>query len=90
MSTTKRESGIELMRIIAIFMILLTHATYFTFGFPSLDEVKAEPIKMFGYIGMENITIICVNVFVLVSGWFGIKPTAKKVGGLIFQSLFLA
>ena len=88
MSTTKRQSGIELMRIISIFMIMIVHATYLTFGFPSLDDVRTEPIKMFGYIGMENITIICVNVFVLISGWFSIKPTIKKVGGLIFQCLF--
>lgn len=88
MNNTKRQSGIELMRIIAIYMIMLTHATYLTFGFPTLEEVRTDPVKMFGYIGMENVTIICVNVFVLISGWFSIKPRIKNVGGLIFQSLF--
>ena len=88
MNNKKRQSGIELMRIIAIYMIMLTHATYLTFGFPTLEEVRTDPVKMFGYIGMENVTIICVNIFVLISGWFSIKPRIKNVGGLIFQSLF--
>lgn len=88
METKNRQSGIELMRIIAIFMIMITHATYLTFGFPALEEIRQAPVKLFGYIGVENITIICVNVFVLISGWFGIRPKVKNVGGLIFQCLF--
>ena len=43
MNNKKRQSGIELMRIIAIYMIMLTHATYLTFGFPTLEEVRTDP-----------------------------------------------
>lgn len=50
-----RDSGIELMRIIAIFLIMVTHACYLTFGVPTLEEIRTEPIRMFGYIGLENI-----------------------------------
>lgn len=55
MNTNKRQSDIELMRMMSIFMIIIVHATFLTFGFPILDDVRTEPIKMFGYIGMENI-----------------------------------
>lgn len=73
------------MRIIAIFLIMVTHACYLTFGVPTLEEIRTEPIRMFGYIGLENISLICVDVFILISGWFGIRPKIKSVGGLIFQ-----
>lgn len=86
----QRESGIELMRIIAIFLVMVTHACYLTFGPPSLDDIRNEAIRMFGYLGLANVSLMCVNVFVLISGWFGIRPRIRNVGGLIFQCVFFS
>ena len=36
----------------------------------------------------EQLCIICVNVFVLISGWFGIRPCVKGVLSLLFQVYF--
>lgn len=85
-----RQSNIELLRIISIILIMVVHANYMTFGFPVLEEIKQEPFKNFLYIGVENISIICVDVFVLISGWFGIHAKLKTILGFIFQSIFFA
>jgi len=34
--------------------------------------------------------LVCVNVFVMISGWFGIKASWKGAGSLLFQVVFLA
>ena len=39
-------------------------------------------------IFFEALSIVCVNVFVLISGWFGIRPSLKGVSRFIFQCLF--
>ena len=33
--------------------------------------------------------LVCVNVFVMISGWFGIKATWKGAGKLLFQVLYI-
>ena len=36
----------------------------------------------------ESLAIVCVNVFVLISGWFGIRPKWKSVTNFLFQVFF--
>lgn len=38
----------------------------------------------------EAISLVCVNVFVMISGWFGIKTKIKRLAEFIYQWLFLA
>lgn len=83
-----RESNIELLRIISIFLIMVVHANYLAFGTPTPPEVRANPVGMSFSIVIENIAIICVNVFVLISGWFGIRPKFKSLGAFWFQCVF--
>lgn len=84
----ERQSNLELLRIIAIFLIMVVHANYYTFGMPQPNEIRENPILDLLYIGLENISIVCVDVFVLLSGWFGVHPKFKSIGGLIFQCIF--
>lgn len=83
-----RQSNIELLRIISIVLIMVVHATYLTFGTPIPEEIQTKPVGSFFYIGIENISVICVDIFVLISGWFGIHPKVKSIGGLIFQCIY--
>lgn|GEM_PF-213585 len=85
---SKRQSNIELLRIISIFLIMVVHATYLTFGTPTPQEIQVKPIGSFFFIGLENISVICVDIFVLISGWFGIHPKVKSIGGLLFQCVY--
>lgn len=84
----QRQSNIELLRMVAMFLVLLVHADYFSLGEPTLLEIRQAPLDAFFRIFFEAISIVCVNVFVLISGWFGIKPTAKGLCNFIFQCLF--
>ena len=88
MSKKQRQSNIELLRIIAMFLVLLVHADFFSLGTPTANDIQQEPLDAFFRIFFESISIICVNVFVLISGWFGIKPTAKGLCNFIFQCIF--
>ena len=69
-----RQSNIELLRIIAMIMIIAHHiAVHSGFGFPtdsiSVNRLWVQFIQMGGKIG--------VNIFVLISGYFSV--TAKSV-----------
>ena len=84
----RRQSNIELLRILAMFLVLLVHADYFSLGAPTVQDIQNSPYDAFLRIFFESISIVCVNVFVLISGWFGIKPSFKGLSNFIFQCLF--
>lgn len=87
-SPPPRQSNIELLRILAMFLVLLVHADFFSLGAPDVNEIHNTPIDAFLRILFESISIVCVNVFVLISGWFGIKPSFKGLSNFIYQCLF--
>lgn len=63
-----RNSSIELLRMLAIFMVLLVHANYYSLGAPSIQGVKINSIDSFWRIFFEAASIVSVNVFILISG----------------------
>ena len=87
-SKKDRLSNIELLRMVAMFLVLIVHADYYSLGAPTFDEIQQEPTDTFFRILFEAISIVCVNVFVLISGWFGIRPTLKGLCNFLFQSIF--
>lgn len=84
----ERDSNMELLRIITMLMILLLHADFFTTGCPSDKDMISHPFISFIKAGIEALTIISVNVFVLLSGWYGIRPKKNRLLELIFQVFF--
>lgn len=88
-SSTKRLSNIELLRIIAIFFILICHANGRVFGIPSSDDIRLLPISSVMRIFFESFAISGVDIFILISGWFGIHPKPKGIGKLLYQVAFL-
>lgn len=80
-----RQSNFELLRIIAMFMVLTVHADFSTFGAPTPSEIANSPWSSFGRIFVESAAIMGVNIFIMISGWFGIKPTIKGFCNLVFQ-----
>lgn len=83
-----RQSNMELLRIVAMFMVMMYHCNFHTLGTPSFSEVAAHPIEHYMFFVVQAISVMCVNVFVLLSGWFGIHPTVKGGSKFIFQILF--
>jgi surface polysaccharide O-acyltransferase-like enzyme len=84
----KRESNIELLRIIAMMMVLLVHCNYFSIGKVTPEDISAAPLDSFVKAFAQQVCIICVNVFILISGWFGIRPSLKGVASFLYQILF--
>lgn len=85
----KRASNIELLRIISIFLILVTHADFWALGEPTASEVVSNLVSSFTRIFFESLSIVCINIFVLISGWFSIRASLKSIIKLLFQVFFL-
>lgn len=83
-----RQSNMELLRIIAMFLVLLVHADFFSLGAPSASDCIEDPIDSCLKVFFEAISIACVDIFVCLSGWFGIRPTIKGISNFVFQCLF--
>lgn len=85
-----RQSNIELLRIVSMLFVLILHADYVVFGYPKVNGVQAHPDIWSLRIFIEQMAIGAVDLFVLISGWFGIRSSLK--GGLLylFQIFFTA
>ena len=83
-----RQSNIELLRIIAMFLVMVVHADYFALGSPDSADMLIAPIPTATRVFIEALSICCVNVFVLISGYFGIRPKKSSMTSFLFQILF--
>ena len=83
-----RNSNIELLRIIAMVMILGLHVNFLAIGGPSTQDITSSPFQSFIRLFAEYICIVGVNIFVLISGWFGINYKPKGIVQFLFQSMF--
>lgn len=91
----KRQSNIELLRLVAMFLVLAFHANFW-----SLEKCYAEQQLLENFqtnflrlllINMEaGITSICVNLFILISGYFGIKLRKERILSFFFQCFFVS
>lgn len=79
-----RLGNIELLRFVAMFLVLCLHANLLVFGPVEAAELPNALSRLF----FIQLTIIAVNVFILISGWFSIKPSAKGFLNLLFQVAF--
>ena len=87
--TNARQSNIEMLRIISMLMILCVHFTGATFPLPNIMSLKdGSNLSAMTKTTMECFSIIGVNCFVLISGYFGIKLSAKGIINFIFTCLF--
>lgn len=70
-------------------MILLLHVNFKALGCPSMEELQTSTAEAVVRIAGEAFTVIAVNVFVLISGWFGIHFKMKRFLELVFQIFFI-
>ena len=84
----ERLSGMELLRIIAMFLVLVVHANYFSLGTPTCQDVQTDAWASFARMFFQSLSIGCVDVFVLLSGWFGIQPKLSSFLNLLFQCAY--
>ena len=58
-----------------MFMVLIIHANYSALGWPRISHFTDTPITSFLQLLTFFLTVVGVNAFVLISGWFGIKSS---------------
>lgn len=79
-----RESNMELCKISAIILVLLVHSVFPITGRPfSPNDGNVSALFW------EALSIIGVNVFVLVTGYFSTVPKKKSILNILFICLFL-
>ncbi len=84
-----RQTNMELLRIVAMVLVMTVHA-----DFVALGASDRSPETVYGMLSSVTRTMIemgamvCVNVFILISGWFGIKAGVKGFLNFAFQCLF--
>lgn len=84
-----RQSNFELLRILAMFLVLVVHSDFWSIGAPSVDEYQTATLTSVIRSVIQCVSIICVNVFVCISGWFGIKASLKGITTFLFQCVFI-
>lgn len=87
MGKTARQANIELLRIIAMFMVVVMH--YLT---ATIEPVPGNGVHAFdvGYVVAESLCIVAVNVYMLISGYFLSAGSfcLRRVGRVLAQTLF--
>lgn len=78
----------ELLRIVAMIFVLLDHADFCAIGYPLAEELRSAPVISVVRVWIQALTVVCVNVFVLISGYFGIRPSVRGVANFAFQIMF--
>ena len=87
-NTKVRESNIELLRNISMFMILVIHANFVSLPKIGYEELMSNIVPSITRFFIESMGIVAVNVFVFISGWFGVKTRIKSVLSFIYLILF--
>lgn len=84
----KRLSGIELLRIVGMLLILLGHTHLRIKQIPGNEEIADNAISSYLDILLRSITILGVDIFIAISGWFGIKFCKRGLFKYIYMLLF--
>lgn len=82
-----RESSVELLRCISMFMVLVLHSNYPILGFPTVHEISTSVLGSTQCI-LQALSFGAVDIFLLISGYFSIKPSVKGITAFLSQVLF--
>lgn len=83
-----RQSNMELLRLLAMLMIMVGHALFFPY--PNSSQIAEAPVLPFLRFSVSGFYVCSVDVFVLISGWFGIRYKTERLLSIIFQTLFFS
>lgn len=83
-----RLSNFELLRLVSMFMVLIVHSNFQALGTPTSTDLQLTPTISTLRIILQSLTLVCVNIFILISGWFGIRFSYKGIIQLLFQTFF--
>ena len=81
----RRDSNIELLRIVSMILVLVTHACYVSLGAPLQEDISISFSSSLMRSLSESLSNVGVNTFILISGWFGIRSRLSRFVEFIFQ-----
>lgn len=84
----ERQSNLELLRIVAMFLVLIVHADFLALGAPDVVAVKTHPYSSLARDLVQSFALVCVNVYIMISGYFGIRTRWKSVLAFVFMVVF--
>ena len=85
-----RQMNVELLRVVCMMMVLALHANFYPFGMPDKHECLHVALPSFTRCWIEMMTIVAVDVFVMISGWFGLNARRRSYTSFIFTALFFS
>lgn len=85
-----RQSNIELLRIIAMLMVMGIHATFETFGYAHARNIFHAPASWLGIMSTASACFGCVDIFILITGWFGTCFKLRGALKLALQVVFIS
>ena len=77
-----RQSNIELLRILSMLLIIVSHISLFSLGTAQMFSSRYYIVEI-----MRSISVCATNVFVLIRGYFGIKYFKQKIFALDFKTM---
>lgn len=77
--TAERNSSVELFRILATFLVLIVHCNGWFVGMPTSFVWKSVSAFTVGQTLIESFSCVCVNCFLVISGYYGIKFKYRSV-----------
>ena len=84
-----RQSNMELLRIVSMLLVVVVHTGFFALGRPSVTDIVSECGASFARNLTQAFATGCVDLFVLLTGYFGIKrPSVRGLANLLFQAAF--
>ena len=92
----ERQSNIELLRIVSMILVLLCHYIYTRhngmfsplFVPQGCNPLSTDLLNTTINLELRSLSIDCTHLFILISGYFGIKFKIKSLANLLFQMLF--
>ena len=83
-----RLSNIELLRVIAMILIMFGHTYGRLHSMPTGETVSSQPITSYLDVLMCCIATSGVGIFIAISGWFGIRFRREGLAKYLFMVLF--
>jgi hypothetical protein len=70
-------------------LVITFHVDFISFDFPTNQlSIYSSPFSAYLKLWMTNATFTCVDVFILLSGWYGIHPRVQRLTEFLFQVFF--
>lgn len=88
LTSKQRESNMECFRIVAMLLVIGVHACWHFLGTPTTQEVESKPLEVITRCFFRTLCCGCVDMFVMLSGWYGIHPKARSLFKFLFNAFF--